>query len=168
MYCYSGQTASQTVALLRLAGKDAYNVSGGFTGISKQEKAKQLTVKTETALPEGNYPVDPQLKQAIREYYELAAQSGKFNMSAEQVKKEAAEGKIYLVDIRSENDYLKSRISFAKENIPFGKGMQTALANLPKDRKIVFQCYSGQTASQTVAIARMICLLYTSDAADEL
>ena len=77
-------------------------------------------------------------------------------MSAEQVKKEAAEGKIYLVDIRSENDYLKSRISFAKENIPFGKGMQTALANLPKDRKIVFQCYSGQTASQTVAIARMM------------
>ena len=156
VYCYSGQTASQTVALLRLAGKDAYNVSGGFPGISKQEKAKQLTVKTETALPEGNYPVDPQLKQAIREYYELAAQSGKFNMSAEQVKKEAAEGKIYLVDIRSENDYLKSRISFAKENIPFGKGMQTALANLPKDRKIVFQCYSGQTASQTVAIARMM------------
>ena len=149
VYCYSGQTASQTVALLRLAGKDAYNVSGGFTGISKQEKAKQLTVKTETALPEGNYPVDPQLKQAIREYYELAAQSGKFNMSAEQVKKEATEGKIYLVDIRSENDYLKSRISFAKENIPFGKGMQTALANLPKDRKIVFQCYSGQTASHT-------------------
>ena len=34
--------------------------------------------------------------------------------------------------------------------------MQTALANLPKDQKIVFQCYSGQTASQTVAIARMM------------
>ena len=44
---------------------------------------------------------------AIREYYELAAQSGKFNMSAEQVKKEAAEGKIYLVDI-ARNDATKS------------------------------------------------------------
>jgi rhodanese-related sulfurtransferase len=151
VYCYSGQTASQTIALLRLAGKDAYNVSGGFTGISKQEQAKALTVKTAQQLEEGEYPVDQQLKTAIREYYELAEKSGKFNMSAEKVKEAIAEGEVYLVDIRSENDYLKSRISGAKRNIPFGKGMQEELVKLPKDRKIVFQCYSGQTASQTVA-----------------
>ena len=156
VYCYSGQTASQTVALLRLAGKDAYNVSGGFTGISKQEQAKALTVRTAQQLEEGNYTVDPQLKSAIREYYELAAQIGKFNMSPAKVKEEVADGKAYLVDIRSENDYLKSHIAGAKKNIPFGKGMQDELVKLPKGQKIVFQCYSGQTASQTVAIARML------------
>ena len=156
VYCYSGQTASQTIALLRLAGKDAYNVSGGFTGISKQEQAKALTVKTAQQLEEGEYPVDQQLKTAIREYYELAEKSGKFNMSAEKVKEALSNDEIYLVDIRSENDYLKSRISGAKRNIPFGKGMQNELVKLPKDKKIVFQCYSGQTASQTVAIARML------------
>ena len=43
VYCYSGQTASQTIALLNLAGKDAYNVSGGFNnGISKEEAAAGL------------------------------------------------------------------------------------------------------------------------------
>lgn len=41
VYCYSGQTASQTVFLLHLAGKQAINVSGGFDkGISGEEAAK--------------------------------------------------------------------------------------------------------------------------------
>ena len=30
VYCYTGQTASQTTAILRLLGYDAYNLSGGF------------------------------------------------------------------------------------------------------------------------------------------
>ncbi|HML45567.1 MAG TPA: hypothetical protein PKE04_02305 [Clostridia bacterium] len=30
MYCYTGQTASQTLAILRLLGYDAYNLSGGM------------------------------------------------------------------------------------------------------------------------------------------
>ena len=30
--CYSGQTASQTVAILRLLGYEAYNLSGGWNG----------------------------------------------------------------------------------------------------------------------------------------
>ena len=30
VYCYTGQTASQTTAILRLLGYDAYNLSGGM------------------------------------------------------------------------------------------------------------------------------------------
>ncbi len=30
VHCYSGQTASQTVAILRLLGYEAYNLSGGM------------------------------------------------------------------------------------------------------------------------------------------
>ena len=56
VYCYSGQTASQTVALLNLAGKNAYNVSGGFTGISKEEAAAGLTVKEAADFGEKNLP----------------------------------------------------------------------------------------------------------------
>ena len=156
VYCYSGQTASQTVALLSLAGKNAYNVSGGFTGISKEEAAAALTVKEAADFGEKTYPVDAQIKEAIQEYYEVAAENGKFNLSAEQVKQAIADDEIYLVDLRSENDYLKSHIAGATRNIPFGKGMEKALAKLPIDKPIVFQCYSGQTASQTVAIARMM------------
>ncbi len=157
VYCYSGQTASQTVALLNLAGKNAYNVSGGFdNGISKAENAAELFTKKESVLEEGSYPVEKELQQEIREYYQTATENGKFNMSAEKVKEALQNDEIYLVDIRSENDYLKSHIAGAKQNIPFGKGMEKQLAKLPKDKKIVFQCYSGQTASQTVAIARMM------------
>ena len=157
VYCYSGQTASQTVALLNLAGKNAYNVSGGFdNGISKAENAAELFTKKESVLEEGSYPVEKELQQEIREYYQTATENDKFNMSAEKVKEALQNDEIYLVDIRSENDYLKSHIAGAKQNIPFGKGMEKQLAKLPKDKKIVFQCYSGQTASQTVAIARMM------------
>ena len=157
VYCYSGQTASQTVALLNLAGKNAYNVSGGFDkGISKAENTAKFLTKKEAVLEEGSYPVEKELQQEIREYYQTASENGKFNMSAEKVKEALQNDKIYLVDIRSENDYLKSHIAGAKQNIPFGKGMEKQLAKLPKDKKIVFQCYSGQTASQTVAIARMM------------
>lgn len=157
VYCYSGQTASQTVALLNLAGKNAYNVSGGFdNGISKAENAAELFTKKESVLEEGSYPVEKELQQEIREYYQTATENGKFNMSAEKVKEALQNDEIYLVNIRSENDYLKSHIAGAKQNIPFGKGMEKQLAKLPKDKKIVFQCYSGQTASQTVAIARMM------------
>ena len=157
VYCYSGQTASQTIALLNLAGKDAYNVSGGFNnGISKEEAAAGLMTTEETTFGEETYAVDEDVQQAMVEYYTVAAENGSFNMSAEAVKNVLQDDDYYLVDLRSENDYLKSRIAGAKQNIPFGQGMETALANLPKDKKIIFQCYSGQTASQTVAIARMM------------
>ncbi len=155
VYCYSGQTASQTVALLNLAGKNAYNVSGGFTGISKEEAAAALTVKEAADFGEKTYPVDAQIKETIQEYYEVAAENGKFNLSAEQVKQAIADDEIYLVDLRSENDYLKSHIAGATRNIPFGKGMEKALAKLTTDKPIVFQCYSGQTASQTTAALRV-------------
>lgn len=121
VYCYSGQTASQTVALLNLAGKNAYNVSGGFTGISKEEAAEELMVKETASFGEKTYPVDAQIKEAIQEYYEAAAENGKFNLSAEQVKQAIADDEIYLVDLRSENDYLKSHIAGATRNIPFAK-----------------------------------------------
>ena len=157
VYCYSGQTASQTIALLNLAGKDAYNVSGGFNnGISKEEAAAGLMTTEETTFGEETYAVDEDVQRAMVEYYTVAAENGSFNMSAEAVKNVLQDDDYYLVDLRSENDYLKSRIAGAKQNIPFGQGMETALANLPKDKKIIFQCYSGQTASQTVAIARMM------------
>ena len=59
VYCYSGQTASQTVALLNLAGKNAYNVSGGFDkGISKAENTAKFLTKKEAVLEEGSYPVE--------------------------------------------------------------------------------------------------------------
>mgnify|MGYP000482468506 CR=1 FL=1 len=41
VYCYSGQTASQTVFLLHLAGKQAINVSGGLTKVFPVRKLQK-------------------------------------------------------------------------------------------------------------------------------
>ena len=98
VYCYSGQTASQTVALLNLAGKNAYNVSGGFdNGISKAENAAELFTKKESVLEEGSYPVEKELQQEIREYYQTATENGKFNAVVEQVKECHEKGQPVLV-----------------------------------------------------------------------
>ncbi|MCK5674871.1 MAG: rhodanese-like domain-containing protein, partial [Spirochaetales bacterium] len=34
---------------------------------------------------------------------------------------------------------------------PWGKGMNDMFASLPADKKIIVNCYSGQTAGQTIA-----------------
>ena len=156
VYCYSGQTASQTVALLRIAGKQAYNVSGGYTAISKNEKAAKLTTAEPASFRSSTYDVSSSIVSALKDYYTLAKANGKFNMSPAAVKEALAKDEIFLLDVRSRNDHLKSWISGVDLNIPFGNGMQNSFSKLPKDKKIVVQCYSGQTASQTVAVLRLL------------
>ena len=62
----------------------------------------------------------------------------------------------FMVDIRAPEDYANGHIPGAI-NIP-GKVLFTAdgLAKLPKDKQIVLNCYSGQTASQSTAALRMM------------
>jgi rhodanese-related sulfurtransferase len=62
----------------------------------------------------------------------------------------------FMVDIRAAADYANGHIPGAI-NIA-GKDLFTAegLAKLPKDRQIVLNCYSGQTASQSTAALQMM------------
>ena len=62
----------------------------------------------------------------------------------------------FMVDIRAAADFAKGHMPGAI-NIA-SKDLFTAenLAKLPKDRQIVVNCYSGQTASQTTAGLRMM------------
>ena len=157
VYCYSGQTASQTIAIMRLAGIEAYNVSGGWNnGISKSEKAAKLTTTKEKVLRGYSNDVDNSVVKAAEEYYELAVKNGKFNISNTAAQSMIANDEVYLLDVRSENDHLKEWIAGVDKNIPFGEGMGASFSKLPKDKKILVQCYSGQTASQTSAILRML------------
>ncbi len=59
-----------------------------------------------------------------------------------------------MVDLRSAEDYAKGHIEGAV-NLPYGKGMQKEFDKLPTDKTLVLQCYSGQTASQTMAALRI-------------
>lgn len=160
VYCYSGQTASQTIALLNLAGKDAYNVSGGFNnGISKEEAAAGLMTTEETTFGEETYAVDADIQTAIEDYYKQTAKEtyGKNNISAAQLAElmENSADEICVVDLRSAEDYAAGHIEGAI-NLPYGKGMQENFSILPTNKTLILQCYSGQTASQTMAGLRVM------------
>lgn len=60
----------------------------------------------------------------------------------------------YGVDIRRPEDYAKGHLA-GFVNIPFAQVGQN-LDKLPKDKLIIVQCYTGQTASQTTGVLRMM------------
>lgn len=163
VYCYSGQTASQTVALLNVAGKPAANVQKGFNGGISVEPGFENHIDKETvALPTDKYDVDPAIQAAIDKYFaDMAAAKGtafeSFNFKPASLKEvlDAEDDSYVVYSIRKAEDYAKGHIPTAINN-PFGAGMQEKFAALPTDKTIIVQCYTGQTASQTTAILRLL------------
>ena len=157
--CYSGQTASQTTALLNVAGKQVGNIQGGWNGISATEGIDAYLETTENKLSGKTYAVDAEIKEAIKAYYEAANAANSFNFPAADLAKLIEEGKAdayTIVDIRSAEDHGKFHLEGAEINVPFPGAMPAGFDNIPKDKPVIVQCYSGQTASQTVAILRLL------------
>lgn len=158
--CYSGQTSSQTMALLNIAGKYAVNIVSGWNGGISQAEGYEEYVETEENTFDGTeYPVDDAIKEAITAYYADATSNNyaSFNFPpADLMELVDAESDAYtIVDVRQEKDYTEGHIAGAI-NIPFGKDMQTRFQELPTDKPMVVNCYSGQTASQVIAVLRML------------
>jgi rhodanese-related sulfurtransferase len=111
VYCYTGQTAGQTVALLNMAGFNARSVNLGWDlGISKVDGVKDVTeTKVNDFAKVESLEIKPEIKTAIE-------------------------------------DYAKGHIAGAT-NIAWGKGMQENFSTLPKDKKIIVYCYTGQTVA---------------------
>lgn len=158
--CYTGQTSSQTVALLNIAGKYAVNIQSGWNrGISQAEGFEAYTETEENTLEDGSYPVDPDIAQAITDYYKEADGHNYkyFNFPVDDLKELVdAEADTYtILSVRQAKDYDEGHIAGAM-NIPFGKDMQTAFPEIPTDKPVVVYCYTGQTASQVMAVLRML------------
>lgn len=164
VYCYTGQTAGQTVALLNMAGFNAKSVNLGWDfGISKVEGV-QAVMDTEAAFLSGgsSVSVNAAIKTEIERYFQgLNAVKGtkyvnyKISEAAAQGLLDQKASDIQFVSVRSAADYAKGHIDGAI-NIPFGKGMEQQFTQLPKDKKLIVYCYTGQTAGQTVAGLRML------------
>lgn len=163
VYCYTGQTSSQTAALLNVVGKYAKTVQSGFNnGISKVEGYEAYIDTEAVPLPSDSYPVEEAFQAAADKYYaDLEAAKGStfenFNFKPESLKEIIdAEDDSYLVySVRQAEDYAKGHIPGAINN-PFGLGMQEKFSELPNDKTIIVQCYSGQTSSQVMAILRLL------------
>ncbi len=160
LYCYTGQTAGQADAVYNVAGIDAKSVNLGYKfGISKVEGVKEVITTEATEIKELNNKVDPTVQAAVDNYFNtLKDASYPNNIIAEKKLKELIDAKddsIYILSVRSPEDYAKGHIKGAK-NIKFGKDMHKNFGTLPKDKKIMVYCYTGQTAGQTVAILRLM------------
>ena len=60
-----------------------------------------------------------------------------------------------ILSVRQAKDYAEAHIPGAML-IPFAKGMQEQFSQIPTDKPVVVYCYTGQTASQTMAVLRML------------
>lgn len=164
VYCYTGQTAGQTVALLNMAGFDAKSVNLGWKlGISKVEGVEEITETTanEFGQPTG-IEIEAEIKEAIDKYFSgLADVKGttyaNYKISEDNAKKflDEENSSIMFLSIRSADAFAKGHIQGAS-NIPFGTEMHKEFNTLPKDKKIIVYCYTGQTAGQTVAALRLL------------
>ncbi|MCI8837492.1 MAG: rhodanese-like domain-containing protein [Hungatella sp.] len=158
--CYSGQTSSQTVALLNIAGKYATNIQSGYNnGISVLDGYEAYIETTENVLLDETYEVDEAIAAAIGDYYAKATSDtfSSFNFPVDSLGELVdAESEDYtILSVRQAKDFAEAHIPGAF-NIPFAKGMQEQFSQIPADKPVVVYCYTGQTASQVMGVLRML------------
>lgn len=155
VYCYTGQTAGQTVALLNLLGVNAVSIKSGFNnGFMKVEGYEEYLSTEAAELPDAGAEFDTDILAFVQDYFSAIPDSGSNILPAADVEALVESGDATVVDIRSADDYAKGHIEGAV-SLPFGEGMQEGFASLPEG-KLVVTCYSGQTAGQTVAVLRAL------------
>jgi rhodanese-related sulfurtransferase len=164
VYCYSGQTAGQTVALLNMAGFNARSVNLGWDlGISKVDGVKDVTETTANDFAEvESIEIKAEIKTALEDYFKgldtvKDTNFKNYKISEDNAKAlvDAKDDSIAVLSVRSAEDFAKGHIEGAT-NIAWGKGMQENFSSLSKDKKIIVYCYTGQTAGQTVAGLKML------------
>lgn len=169
--CYTGQTSSQTVSALNMMGFKAFNLVYGLPGWNMVEgvstppfdaaMSKGYDVSTEPATLSGTfeYPVIQAEGANALETLMSAAETyfagGTKNIKADALYELLHDGDTandpIMIDVRKAEDYALGHIPGAV-NIPVAK-LFTAetLAQLPANKQIVVNCYTGQTSSQTVS-----------------
>jgi len=180
--CYTGNTAAQTVSGLRMLGFNAAALKAGMMGWT-QTALTQPTIQALNAANGANVttpanasspaPVaQPFSPPSADDYTVLAekantvmgkmATSGDYannTISAEELKTRLAgadKDKLFLLDVRGTADFNKGHIEGAV-NVPFAAvAVPDNLKLLPKDKKIIVVCYTGNTAAQANTVLRML------------
>ena len=164
VYCYTAQTANQTVALLNFAGFEAKSVKLGWNfGISRVDGYEEI-VETQANELGGvtDYEINSDIKTAIEDYYAGLADVSdtmysNYIIGSDMVKMAMdSDSDMMIVSIRRSVDFSEGHIEGAV-NIPFGiADMDEYFGQLPKDKKIVAYCYTGQGSGQAVAGLRLL------------
>lgn len=164
VYCYSGQSAGQTVMLLNALGVPARSVTYGWNlGISRVDGVNTLVESQPSMLsPEKTYPTIPDVLNACRDYYKKLASIGGTVFAANMVGEadakalvEARDSTTQFISLQTAEDFAKGHIEGAI-NVPWGQGMQASFVELPRDKKLVVYCGSGQRSGQLAAALRLL------------
>jgi rhodanese-related sulfurtransferase len=161
--CYTGQTASQVTVVLNVAGKNVTNIRGGWLlGIAATDGYENYADTEAVAMPTATYDTDPELAAAVTDYFATVASyngtpTSNQNISSEAVKEiiDSESDEYQILSVRKAEDFALGHVATAM-NIPWGSGMETSFTELPSDKKIIVYCYTGHTASQTVAGLRLL------------
>ncbi len=174
--CYTGQTSSQAVSQLNMLGFKAFNlmygmpawkmVEGVSTAPFNASMSKGYDVSTEPATLSGTFDA-PVIKAQGADAAAILqnAAEGYFTAGTKNIKADALYEILHdgdtandpvIVDVRKAEDYALGHIP-GSVNIPVAKLFTTeTLAQLPADKQIVLNCYTGQTSSQAVSVLNVL------------
>lgn len=160
LYCYSGQSTGQLVALLSVAGFEAKSVRFGFVrGILTLDNHEEIVGRVPVDWPKvvTKLEIVPAIEAAIKGYFAALADAAiaRNRISAVSANELLGDPNTIFLSIRRAANFAAKHIPGAI-NIPFGAGMQAEFDRLPRDKLIIVYCYSGQTSNQTVAILRLL------------
>ncbi len=180
--CYTGNTAAQATAGLRMLGYDAAVLRAGMSGWAKSDATAGVVAELNSPpqpvvmTPAGaSAPAPPAAtfdKPSDADYKALAEKansftssmptSGDYALNTISVAKlgeklnSAEKDKLFLFDIRATEDFNKGHIDGAI-NVPFkAVTVPENLKKLPKDKKIVVICYTGNTAAQATELLKFL------------
>ncbi len=167
--CYSGQTASQVTAALRMMGYDAYNLlyaapswgtNDKVTYPFKAEQSGNYKFSTDAAQLAGTFtapkPLGDTPEAAAQAYFPGGFKALKAADLFANLNDGDKGNDPVILDARSAEDYAKGHIPGAV-NVNVKEMFKAEnLAKLPADKQIVTYCYSGQTSSQITGALRLL------------
>ena len=143
VYCYSGQTAGQTVALLNVLGVEAYSVKSGYNNGAMSIEGSDAYVETQAnELPDAKAKFNKDTLKFVQDYFNSVADNGNYIVSADVAAPMIAAADYAVMDIRSAADYDAAHIEGAV-NVPFGAGMQENLQTL-KAKRYLWHAIQGR------------------------
>jgi len=159
--CYSGQTAGQAIAALRLAGfSNVKSLAGGMGGWSgagldvTATGANPLASKNDVSKPRN--AEQEVLWEAAKANFASVGKDGNKIISSQDLYDalETNPRAFNVIDIRGKSDWDAGHI-VGSTHVAWAQ-MGNALDTLPKNGRIVIACFSGQTAGQTVGVLRTL------------
>lgn len=155
LYCKSGQTAGQTVAIVNMYGYKAVSLNLGFdNGWVKKNNFPVDTTPVE--FPANLTPAKPDanIAKILKDFYVNMPANTNMIAPADLLAKIDSGEDIQIVDLRKAEDFAKGHVKNAI-NIPFGQLGQN-YSKITTEKPVFVYCYSGQTAGQSVAVLKVL------------